>query len=225
MNSPIAPHIDHTLLKAQASRIDYERLCQQAIDHQFYSVCVPPFWVEFCRKQLAGSPCKTITVVGFPLGYQLSSTKVQETRALIDLGAQEIDMVLNVSAALSGDWGAVQRDVELVREASLGTPLKVIVETCYFSPSDRDRAALISEAAGANFIKTSTGFGTAGAEVSDIKRWRSILKSTTQIKASGGIKTRADAQAMLAAGASRLGTSASVDIVLGHSSNESQNGY
>jgi deoxyribose-phosphate aldolase len=225
MNSPIAQLIDHTLLKAQATRADFERLCQQAKDHAFFSVCVPPMWVDFCRKQLQGSVIKTVSVVGFPLGYQMSSLKAQEARELIDRGADEIDMVVNVSAILSGDWDLAERDVVAVREASRGTPLKVIVETCYLSSADCDRAALMCEEAGADFVKTSTGFGPAGAQLADIKRWRALLKPTTLIKASGGIQTQADAQAMIAAGAARLGTSASVNIVLGQTSKATQHGY
>ncbi|MBU6153841.1 MAG: deoxyribose-phosphate aldolase [Bdellovibrionales bacterium] len=215
----LAQKIDHTLLKPTLTLKDLERTCQEAREYLFKTVCIPPSWVSQSVSLLSGTKVETITVVGFPLGYSTSESKAFEAKQAIDQGASEIDMVLNVSMMKSKDLNDLQKDVESVALACGGVPLKVILETAYLTDEEKDQAALLCEKAGASFIKTSTGFASGvpetGARLSDITRFREILKPTTRIKASGGIRDTETALAFLAAGADRLGTSSGVAILNG----------
>jgi deoxyribose-phosphate aldolase len=212
--------IDHTLLKAQATKDQVEQLCLEAKTHSFRTVCVQPYWVSFCHTLLAGSDTEVCTVVGFPLGGELSSTKAQQAQAAIRDGAMEIDMVINIGAAKSGDWKTVESDIALVAQATGDKILKVILETGYLSDEEISRASLAAKQAGADFVKTSTGFGNRGASLEDIALMRAAVGDSLQIKASGGIRDLEAAKAMIAAGASRLGTSASVAIIQGGAGSE-----
>jgi deoxyribose-phosphate aldolase len=213
----LAQKIDHTLLKPTLTLADLERTCEEARKYQFKTVCIPPAWVEECVKLLQGSGVETITVVGFPLGYSTSEAKAFEARQAMDRGASEIDMVINLGFLKSRKLDLLAFDVESVARTCGGTPLKVILETAYLTAAEKDEAALVCEKAGASFIKTSTGFASGvpetGATLEDIARFRKILKPSTRIKASGGIRDAASALAFLAAGADRLGTSSGVAIL------------
>jgi len=215
----LAQKIDHTLLKPTLTFSELERTCSEAIEYQFKTVCIPPAWVSPTNRLLKGSSVQTITVVGFPLGYSTTNSKTQEARQAIDEGANEIDMVLNVSFLKSRELKLLSTDVEAVVQACGEVPVKVILETAYLTESERQEAALLCERAGAKFIKTSTGFASGvpetGARLSDILLFRKILKPSTLIKASGGIRDTATALEFLRAGADRLGTSSGVAILKG----------
>lgn len=208
--------IDHTLLKAAATAADIKTLCAEAREHQFASVCVNPSYVALSSEFLRGSGVKVCTVVGFPLGATTSETKAFEAGEAIKNGATEVDMVLNVGAVKSGDWDLVERDIEAVATAVRDKALlKVIFETCLLTDEEKIQACAICKAVGVDFVKTSTGFSTGGATVADIRLMRRAVGSEMGVKASGGVKTAADAKAMVEAGATRLGTSSGVAIVSG----------
>ena len=210
----IAATIDHTLLKATATEAQIKTLCAEARTHRFASVCVNPGWVRLCAAELAGSDVPVCTVVGFPLGANASEIKAAEARLAIAQGAREIDMVINIGKAKAGDWTSVEEDIRAVVQASKPAALvKVIIETCYLNAEEKAKACLAAKAAGANFVKTSTGFGTGGATIEDVALMRATVGECMKVKASGGIRTRAEAIAMLNAGASRIGASAGVSIV------------
>jgi len=211
----IAALIDHTILKPEATRNDVIKICREAREYRFASVCVNPYWVPLVRTELAGSPVKVCSVVGFPLGATSTDAKVCETAAALRAGAQEIDMVINVGALRSGDTDAVKNDIQsVVRVAhERGAIVKVILETALLDDAQKNAACKISQSAGADFVKTSTGFSTSGATVHDIALMRAAVGPNLGIKASGGIRTLQDVQAMTAAGATRIGASASVKIV------------
>jgi deoxyribose-phosphate aldolase len=211
----IASHIDHTLLKADATRADILDLCRQARDYNFASVCVNAYWVPLAAAELAASPVKVCTVVGFPLGATSTAAKVAETEAALASGAQEIDMVQNIGALRGGDHAAVQHDIEAVVEAAhrQGAIVKVILETALLDDDQKVAACLLAKAAGADFVKTSTGFGPSGASVHDVELMRRTVGPEMGVKASGGIRTLDDFNKMVAAGATRVGASASVKIV------------
>lgn len=210
----LARLIDHTLLKAEATVTEVTKLCEEAAANCFMSVCVNPANVPLARKLLRGSGVKVCTVIGFPLGATFARVKELETRIAIDEGAGEVDMVLNVGAAKSGEWRLVEDDIAAVMRAARGSVItKVILETCYLSKDEIRKASEISVRAGADFIKTSTGFGPGGATVEDIRIMREIAGSDHGVKASGGIRDHETAMNMVAAGASRIGASASVAIV------------
>jgi len=215
----LAQKIDHTLLKPTLTLRDLEVTCSEAVEYQFKTVCIPPSWVSNSVRILKNTSVKTITVVGFPLGYSTSESKTHEARQAIDSGAVEIDMVINLSFLKNNDLHSVQADVEAVARACEAVPLKVILETAYLTEDEKTKAALLCEAAGAAFIKTSTGFATGvpnpGASLDDIALFRKILKPGTRIKASGGIRDWSAAKAFLLAGADRLGTSSGVAILNG----------
>lgn len=214
----LANFIDHTLLKPEATEIQIESLCAEAAQYQFFSVCVNSFWVATAKRALKESSVKVCTVVGFPLGESLTAAKVAETKAAIDLGADEIDMVLTIGALKSGDTEAVFDDIKAVVRAAEGRLVKVIFETCLLNEAEKIRACELSLGAGAQFVKTSTGFSTGGATVEDIQLMRKICGPDFGVKASGGIRNRDQAIAMINAGATRLGTSQSVAIVTGEAS-------
>lgn len=211
----LAPYIDHTLLKATATLADIRILCEEARQHSFYAVCINPVFIPHARAWLEGSDVKVATVCGFPLGAVSSEQKALEARLSAEAGADEIDMVIHIGSALAGDWDAVEADVRAVRRAVPEQVLKVIIETCYLSDEQKRRATEAAVQGGADFVKTSTGFGTGGATVEDVKLMAEVIAGRAQIKAAGGVRTPADAQAMIEAGATRLGTSGGVGLVSG----------
>lgn len=211
----IAALIDHTILKADATRAGVVKVCREARQYSFASVCVNPYWVPLVRAELAGSPVKVCTVVGFPLGATMTEIKAAEAAAAVRAGAQEIDMVINVGALKSGDIDAVRNDIaEVVRVSHAGGAIvKVILETALLTGDEKAVASTLCKLAGADFVKTSTGFSTSGATANDVALMRQIVGPRMGVKASGGIRTLEDVKAMTAAGASRIGASASVKIV------------
>ncbi|MBI4375711.1 MAG: deoxyribose-phosphate aldolase [Elusimicrobia bacterium] len=211
--SSVARFVDHTLLKPNATQEEVAKLCEEAKAYCFASVCVNPSYVPFCAKKLSGSGVKVCTVVGFPLGSTTATVKSIEARDAIANGADEIDMVINVGALKSGNDSAVYDDIRAVREATRGKVLKVILETALLSQEEKVRACLLAKRAGADFVKTSTGFGGGGATAEDVRLMRETVGPLMGVKASGGIRDAASAQKMIEAGATRLGTSASVAIV------------
>ncbi len=211
----LARYIDHTLLKADASARDVEKLCAEARAHQFYAVCVNPGRVELCRHLLEDSAVQVATVAGFPLGAVDPDVKRYETEAAIDAGAHEIDVVINVGRVKDGDWRFVLRELTDVVEAADERPVKVILETCLLTAEEKAQACRVSVEAGAQFVKTSTGFSSAGATVEDVRLMREVVGPKIGVKASGRIRDVAAALAMIAAGATQLGTSSGVKIVGG----------
>jgi deoxyribose-phosphate aldolase len=212
----LAGCIDHTLLKPEATREQVETLCREAMQHGFAAVCVNPRFVPLCAQVLQDSEVAIATVAGFPLGASDTEIKALEARRAVQLGATEIDMVLPVGALKGGRHDAVFRDVAAVRRETMGVAvLKVILECVLLTPQEMELAARICADAGADFVKTSTGFAGGGATVEDVRRLRQVVGGTVGVKASGGIRDRAAAEAMLAAGANRLGTSSGVAIVSG----------
>jgi deoxyribose-phosphate aldolase len=211
----VARIIDHTLLGADATRDDIAKLCREARQYNFASVCINPYWVALASAELAGSPVKVCTVVGFPLGATSTEAKVAETEAALRAGAQEIDMVQNIGALRSGDQDAVQRDIAAVVEVAhrAGAIVKVILETALLDDNQKVMASQLAKAAKADFVKTSTGFGPSGATVPDVELMRSAVGPEMGVKASGGIRTLDDVTKMVAAGATRIGASAGVKIV------------
>ena len=207
--------IDHTLLKPTATRADIEKLCAQARQYGFYSVCVNPYWVSFANKCLEGTNVKACTVIGFALGATTSATKVFETQDAVKNGADELDMVINMGALKAQEYEHVLQDIRLVRQACEGKVLKVIIETSQLTDEEKIKACQLAAQAGANFVKTSTGFNGGGATAEDVALMRKTVPASMQVKASGGIRTRADFDAMVAAGATRIGTSAGLKIVEG----------
>ncbi|MBS6027223.1 MAG: deoxyribose-phosphate aldolase [Haemophilus pittmaniae] len=210
----LAQYIDHTALSADKTPADIIQLCNEAKQYGFYSVCLNSAYIPLAKQQLAGSDVKICTVVGFPLGANLSSVKAFETRASIEAGAREIDMVINVGLAKAGDWDAVKADIQAVLEACQGVLLKVILETCLLSDEEIVKACEICKAVGVDFVKTSTGFNRAGATVEHIRLMRATV-GDLGVKASGGVRDTATALAMIEAGATRIGASAGIAIVEG----------
>ena len=211
----MASFIDHTLLKATATPGDIRLLCEEARRHAFKAVCVNPVHVPLARAELAGSGVLVATVCGFPLGAILPAQKAAEARASVEAGADEVDMVIDIGSALAGNWTAVEADVRAVREAIPNAVLKVIIETCFLNDEQKTAASLAAVNAGADFVKTSTGFGTGGATVTDVELMKRAIGDRAEIKAAGGVRTRDDAMAMIQAGATRLGTSGGVALVAG----------
>ena len=210
----LAQYIDHTALSADKTPADIIQLCNEAKQYGFYSVCLNSAYIPLAKQQLAGSDVKICTVVGFPLGANLSSVKAFETRASIEAGAREIDMVINVGLAKVGDWDAVKADIQAVLEACQGVLLKVILETCLLSDEEIVKVCEICKALGVDFVKTSTGFNRAGATVEHIRLMRATV-GDLGVKASGGVRDTATALAMIEAGATRIGASAGIAIVEG----------
>lgn len=211
----VASMIDHTLLKPDATRTDIETLCREAADYRFASVCVNPTWVALCARLLQGSGVKVCSVVGFPLGATTADVKHYETRRAIFDGAREIDMVINVGALKSGDVRLVERDIESVaapcRDA--GVLSKVIIEAALLNDDEKVTACTLAKAAGADYVKTSTGFGPGGATVADVALMRRVVGEEMGVKAAGGVRDYQGLRAMVAAGATRIGASAGVRIV------------
>jgi deoxyribose-phosphate aldolase len=211
----VAGMIDHTLLKPDAARPDIETLCREATEFRFASVCVNPTWVATCAELLGGTPVAVCSVVGFPLGATTSDTKHYETRRAIFDGAREIDMVINVGALKSGDLRLVERDIEAVTAPcrECGALSKVIIEAALLTDDEKVTACTLARAAGADFVKTSTGFGPGGATVADVVLMRRVVGDEMGVKAAGGVRDLEGLKAMVAAGATRIGASAGVRIV------------
>jgi deoxyribose-phosphate aldolase len=211
----LARYIDHTVLKADTTQKDIERICQEAIENQFFGVCVPPYFVKHAKKLLRGSGVKTITVVGFPLGYSYINSKVEECKRALEDRAHEIDMVMNISAFKSGNFAFVKDDIQNITTlCRLNNRLiKVIIETSLLSKEEIIKACQICAEAEVDFVKTSTGFNGSGANIENIKLMRDILPKNIKIKASGGIKDNAFANELIKAGASRIGSSAGAKLL------------
>jgi deoxyribose-phosphate aldolase len=214
-DTPIAALIDHTLLKPEATPAQIERLCQEAASYRFASVCVNPAFVPLCSRLLSGAPVAVCTVIGFPLGATTTKTKVFEATQAAAAGARELDMVIAIGQLKAGEYRSVAEDIRAVVEAGhgAGALVKVIIETALLSDEEKVAACMLAARAGADFVKTSTGFSGGGATAADIALMRRVVGPTLGVKASGGIRTLADAQAMVAAGADRIGASAGVAIV------------
>jgi deoxyribose-phosphate aldolase len=217
MPSPeLAKYIDHTLLKPESTQAQVDKLCAEAVEYKFYSVCVNSTWVAHCARKLRGSGVKVAAVVGFPLGAMDSRAKGLETRYAVENGASEIDMVINVGALKSGDLKTVEEDIRAVlRACRQTTVLKVIIECALLTDAEKVLACQLAKKAGAHFVKTSTGFASGGATVQDVALMRRTVGPEMGVKAAGGIRSTEDALAMIQAGATRLGTSASIAIVTG----------
>jgi deoxyribose-phosphate aldolase len=226
LESGFASLIDHTLLKPDASRDDIRKLCEEAVRFGFASVCINPWNVPLAAELVRGSKVKVCTVIGFPLGATLSRVKIYEAEEAIKLGAQEVDMVINVGALKSGQDDIVQSDIRGVVDAAHrgGAICKVIFETSLLTVEEKVRAALASKRAGADFVKTSTGFSTGGATAEDVAIMRAIVGSEIGVKASGGVRTFEDLKKMVCAGATRIGASASVRIMEQAAGSASQTG-
>ena len=218
----LAKYIDHTLLKPEATAVDVERLCEEAKQHGFFSICINPSLVDWASGCLEGSSVKICTVVAFPLGAHETQIKVHETSCAIEQGAHEIDMVLNLGSLKSGLWNIVGADIAAVVEAARGRTVKVILETALLTNEEKALACRVSREAGAHFVKTSTGFGPHGATVEDVQLMRASVGNEFGVKASGGIRDYATAIQMIQAGATRLGTSAGVAIVRGKADSPGQ---
>ena len=212
----LAKYIDHTLLKPESTREDILRVCEEAKHYNTASVCVNPFWIGFVAEQLKGTDIKPCCVIGFPLGATLPEVKAFETTAAIRDGAKEVDMVINVGALRGAEYDTVYEDIKAVVDAAAGKALvKVIIETCLLTDEQKVTACELAKKAGADFVKTSTGFSTGGAKVEDIRLMRKTVGPEMGVKASGGIRTKADAEAMIDAGATRIGASSSKKIIEG----------
>jgi deoxyribose-phosphate aldolase len=218
----VARYIDHTLLKPEATREQVDKLCEEAIEYRFYSVCVNTTWTAYCARKLRGKGVKVCTVIGFPLGAMDSRAKSFEARNSIENGADEIDMVMNVGALKSGDLKTVEEDIRWVlRACRQNTILKVIIENALLTDEEKVLACQIAKRAGAHYVKTSTGFASSGATVEDIALMRRTVGLEMGVKAAGGVRSYEDALAMIQAGASRIGASSSVAIVTGAKSQSS----
>ncbi|MEE1130844.1 MAG: deoxyribose-phosphate aldolase [Caryophanon sp.] len=210
-----AAMIDHTLLKQDATKEQIEQICAEAKQYVFASVCVNPTWIELAASLLQGTDVKVCTVIGFPLGASTSAVKAFETRDAIEKGATEIDMVINVGELKGGNFDYVQKDIEAVVNAANGTLVKVIIETCLLTDDEKVKACELAVAAGADFVKTSTGFSTGGATKEDIALMRKTVGPDLGVKASGGVRSLEDMQAMIDNGATRIGASSGVAIMNG----------
>ena len=206
-------YIDHTILKATASSADVQKLCEEAIEHEFYSVCVNGCYVADAKHLLQGTDVKIAAVVGFPLGAMTTAAKVFEAKEAVENGASEIDMVINVAKLKDGEFEYVENEIRQIKEAIGDNVLKVIIETCYLTDEEKVKACELSLAAKADFVKTSTGFGTDGATYEDVKLMKSVVGDNAKVKASGGVRDKETAQKYVDLGAERLGTSSGIDIV------------
>ncbi|QKY69498.1 deoxyribose-phosphate aldolase [Lentibacillus sp. CBA3610] len=216
MGADLAKYIDHTQLKPDTTKEKITRIVNEARVYNFASVCVNPYWVPYCYENLKNTEVKVCTVIGFPLGATSTEAKVHETKQAIKDGATEADMVINIGELKSGNDEAVQRDIEAVVEAAEGSALtKVIIETSLLNHDEKVRACHLAKKAGADFVKTSTGFSGGGASVEDIELMRKTVGSEMGVKASGGVRDLESVKAMIEAGATRIGASAGVDIIAG----------
>lgn len=216
MRQNIANMIDHTVLKAFSSKEDVIKVCKEAKEHGFFSVCINPTHIELAKQELEGSNVKVCTVIGFPLGANTSEVKAFETKDSIAKGAHEVDMVINIGALKDKNYDLVYKDIKAVVDAANKEALvKVIIETCYLTDEEKKIACELSIKAGADYVKTSTGFGTGGSTPEDIKLMRDVVGPNVGVKASGGVRTTDDAIKVIDAGASRIGASASISIATG----------
>ena len=206
-------YIDHTILKATASSADVQKLCEEAIEYEFYSVCVNGCYVADAKHLLQGTDVKVAAVVGFPLGAMTTASKVFEAKEAIENGASEIDMVINIAKLKDGEFDYVENEIRLIKEAIGDNVLKVIIETCYLTDEEKVKACELSLVAKADFVKTSTGFGTGGATYEDVKLMKSVVGDNAKVKASGGVREKETAQKYVDLGAERLGTSSGIEIV------------
>lgn len=206
-------YIDHTILKATASSADVQKLCAEAIEHEFYSVCVNGCYVADAKHLLQGTDVKVAAVVGFPLGAMTTAAKVFEAKEAVENGASEIDMVINIAKLKDGEFEYVENEIRQIKEAIGDNVLKVIIETCYLTDEEKVKACELSLVAKANFVKTSTGFGTGGATYEDVKLMKSVVGDNAKVKASGGVRDKETAQKYVDLGAERLGTSSGIEIV------------
>ncbi|MED3725383.1 deoxyribose-phosphate aldolase [Priestia filamentosa] len=216
MSKEIAKMIDHTLLKADAKKEEIEKLCEEAKEHHFASVCVNPTWVSLSSSLLEGTDVKVCTVIGFPLGANTPEVKAFEAQNAISNGATEVDMVINIGALKDGNDQEVKRDIQAVVEASKGVLVKVIIETCLLTEDEKIRACKLAVEAGADYVKTSTGFSTGGATVEDVVLMRKTVGPDVGVKASGGVRNAEGAKAVIEAGATRIGASSGIAIVNGY---------
>lgn len=212
-------YIDHTVLKAATTKEAVKAVCEEAIEYNFMSVCINPTHVAYAAELLKDVESKVCTVIGFPLGANTPEVKAFETRNAIENGADEVDMVINVGAAKDGNWELVERDIKAVVDAANGTLTKVIIETCYLTDEEKVKACEISKKVGADFVKTSTGFGTGGATKEDIELMRKTVGPDMGVKASGGVRSKEDFDTMVNAGATRIGASSGVLIMQGQKAN------
>ena len=206
-------YIDHKILKATASSSDVQKLCEEAIEHEFYSVCVNGCYVADAKQLLQGTDVKVAAVVGFPLGAMTTAAKVFEAKEAVENGASEIDMVINVAKLKDGEFEYVENEIRQIKEAIGDNVLKVIIETCYLTDEEKVKACELSLVAKADFVKTSTGFGTGGATYEDVKLMKSVVGDNAKVKASGGVRDKETAQKYVDLGAERLGTSSGIEIV------------
>ncbi|AEX85714.1 deoxyribose-phosphate aldolase [Marinitoga sp. 1135] len=211
----VAKYIDHTILKATTTPEDIKRICKEAKDYNFFSVCVNPVYVPLAKEELKGSEVKVATVIGFPLGANPIDVKAYETDIALNDGADEFDMVLNVGMLKAGEYDYIYNEIKAVVEAAQGKTVKVIIETCYLTTEEKIAACVISKEAGAHFVKTSTGFGTGGATAEDVALMKFVVGDALKVKASGGVRSFEDALKMIKAGAERIGASSGVKIVSG----------
>ncbi len=225
-NRELSAMIDHTLLKPEATAEQITKLCQEALQYEFKSVCVNPFWVPLSSMLLKGSPVNICTVIGFPLGAITSEAKADEAREAVRNGATEVDMVINIGALKSGQYDVVQHDIQCVVHAvKRSTVVKVILETCLLTDSEKVKACELCKDAGADFVKTSTGFGSGGATVEDIRLMRQTVGQKMGVKASGGIRDYETAMTMIQAGANRIGASSGIAIVTHDAQNQVKGDY
>ncbi|WP_440896949.1 deoxyribose-phosphate aldolase [Amphibacillus sp. Q70] len=220
MNQALAQMIDHTALKADTTKEQIIKLCQEASEYNFFSVCVNPTWVKLASKELADTDVAVCTVIGFPLGASTPETKAFETEDAIKKGATEVDMVINIGALKDQDYQLVEADIKAVVEAAKGQALvKVIIETSLLTDEEKIKACQLAVLAGTDFVKTSTGFSTGGATVADIALMRKTVGPDIGVKASGGVRDQSTAEAVVEAGATRIGASAGIAIVKGEQAN------
>lgn len=211
----LAKYIDHTYLKPDAQKKDIDKILKEAKQYHFASVCISPIWVAYAHKELEGSGVHVVTVIGFPEGATPTAVKAFETKQAIADGADEVDMVIPIGMLKDGQYDYVKEDIRLVVKAAGGKMTKVIIETCLLTDDEKVKACEIAKAAGADFVKTSTGFSRGGATVEDVKLMRKAVGADMGVKASGGVANKAEAEAMIVAGATRIGTSHGVEIMQG----------
>lgn len=209
----LSKYIDHTILKATATPQEIKQLCKEAITHQFYAVCVNGSFAALAKEEVANSNVMVACVIGFPLGAMSTEAKVLETKSCIADGADEIDMVINIGMLKSGAVDYVEDEIRQIKKATGNKVLKVIIETCYLSNEEKKNASQLAMNAGADFVKTSTGFGTGGATIEDVKIMKSVVGDKLEIKASGGIRDKETALEYIDLGVSRIGTSSGIKIV------------
>ena len=209
----LSKYIDHTLLQADATKEQIVELCKEAKEYDFASVCVNPSWIDVAKEELQGSDVKVCVVIGFPLGAMTKDAKVFEARDAIEKGADEVDMVIHIGKLKDGDDAYVTSEIKAIKEAAGDHVLKVIIETCLLSDEEKVRACLDAKQAGADFVKTSTGFSTSGATVEDVALMKKTVGEGVSVKAAGGVRTKEDMMAMIDAGADRIGTSRGVSLM------------